>query len=85
MGHSQFDPAIRRRRPRGAGRVVGAKRALKPQQVCAIGFWLDRERRICGRALFDRAIDSKLHSATRAFIHPADLATRVHSAPSGSQ
>jgi len=41
--------------------MVGAKRALKPQQVWAIRFWLDRERRLRDRALFDLAIDSKLH------------------------
>jgi site-specific recombinase XerC len=40
--------------------MVGAKRALKPQQVWAIRFWLDRERRLRDRALFDLAIDSKL-------------------------
>jgi hypothetical protein len=33
MGHSEFDPATRERRPWNAGRMVGAKRALKPQQV----------------------------------------------------
>jgi len=31
--------------------MVGAKRALKPQQVWAIRFWLDREQRIRDRAL----------------------------------
>jgi hypothetical protein len=60
MGHSEFDPASRERRPWNAGRMVGAKRALKPQQVWAIRFWLDRERRLRDRALFDLAIDSKL-------------------------
>lgn len=30
-GHSEFDPAARERRPWNAGRMVGAKRALKPQ------------------------------------------------------
>jgi len=35
------------------GRTVGAKRALKPQQVWAIRFWLDRERRLRDRAMFD--------------------------------
>ena len=39
--------------------MVGAKRALKPQQVWAIRFWLDHERRLRGRAMFDLAIDSK--------------------------
>lgn len=37
--------------------MVGAKRALKPQQVWAIRFWLDRERRLHDRALFDLATD----------------------------
>lgn len=60
MGHSEFNPATRERRPWNAGRLVGAKRALKPQQVWAIRFWLDRERRLRDRALFDLAIDSKL-------------------------
>lgn len=60
MGHSEFDPAARERRPWNAGRIVGAKRALKQQQVWAIRFWLDRERKLRDRALFDLAIDSKL-------------------------
>ena len=63
IGHSEFDPASRERRPWNAGKVVGAKRALKPQQVWAIRFWLDRERRLRDRALFDLAIDSKLEAA----------------------
>ena len=60
MGHSEYDPAAKERRPWNAGRMVGAKRALKPQQVWAIRFWLDRERRLRDRAMFDLAIDSKL-------------------------
>jgi hypothetical protein len=32
MGHSEFDPASRERRPWNAGKMVGAKPALKPQQ-----------------------------------------------------
>ena len=60
MGHSEYDPAIKGRRPWNAGRMVGAKRALKPQQVWAIRFWLDHERRLRDRAMFDLAIDSKL-------------------------
>ena len=46
MGHSEYDPAAKERRPWNVGRMVGAKRALKPQQVWAIRFWLDRERRL---------------------------------------
>jgi hypothetical protein len=45
--------------------MVGAKRALKPQQVWAIRFWLDRERRLRDRAMFDLAIDSKLRGLAR--------------------
>jgi len=44
MGHSEYDPIANERRPWNVGRVVGAKRALKQQQVWAIRFWLDRER-----------------------------------------
>lgn len=35
MGHSEFDPGAKRR-PWNAGRKLGAKRALKPQQVWAV-------------------------------------------------
>ena len=57
MGHSEYDPAAKDRRPWNVGRTVGAKRALKPQQVWAIRFWLDSERRLRDRAMFDLAID----------------------------
>jgi len=61
MGRSEYDPCAKDQRPWNAGRKVGAKRALKPQQVWAIRFWLDREQRLRDRAMFDLAIDSKLH------------------------
>ena len=60
MGHSEFEPVGKNRRPWNAGRKLGAKRALKPQQVWAIRFWLDRDRRLRDRAMFDLAIDSNL-------------------------
>jgi integrase len=60
MGHSNFDPGAANRRPWNAGRLLGSKRALKPQQVWAIRFLLDREGHLRDRALFDLAIDSKL-------------------------
>ena len=60
MGHSEYDSVAKERRPWSAGRKLGAKRALKPQQVWAIRFWLDRERRLRDRAMFGLAIDSKL-------------------------
>ena len=60
MGHSSIDPAFHELRPWNEGRLIGAKRALKQQQVWAIRFWLDQHRRLRDRALFDFAIDSKL-------------------------
>jgi hypothetical protein len=63
MGHSEYDPAAKDRRPWNVGRMVGAKRALKPQQVWAIRFWLDREGRLRDRAMFDLAI--KIESTVR--------------------
>ena len=75
MGHSEFDPATRERRPWNSGRIVGAKRALKPQQVWAIRFWLDRERRVRDRALFDLAIDSKLRGCDVVKIRIGELVT----------
>jgi hypothetical protein len=38
---------------------VGAKRVLKPRQIWAIRFFLNREGRLRDRALFDLAIDKK--------------------------
>jgi hypothetical protein len=47
MGHSEYDPVAKERRPCNAGpKTLGAKRALKAQQTWAIRFWLDRERRM---------------------------------------
>ena len=75
MGHSEHDPAFAERRPWNAGRKLGAKRALKPQQVWAIRFWLDRERRLRDRALFDLAIDSKLRGCDVVKVRICDLVT----------
>lgn len=73
MGHSEYDPAFAERRPWNAGRKIGAKRALKPQQVWAIRFWLDRERRLRDRALFDLAIDSKLRGCDVVKVRIGEL------------
>jgi integrase len=73
MGHSEYDPGFKDRRPWNAGRKLGAKRALKPQQVWAIRFWLDRERRVRDRAMFDLAIDSKLRGCDIVKIRISDL------------
>ena len=73
MGHSEYDPGVKDRRPWNAGRKLGAKRALKPQQVWAIRFWLDREKRVRDRAMFDLAIDSKLRGCDIVKIRTGDL------------
>jgi integrase len=78
MGHSQYDPAFRERRAWNAGRKLGAKRALKPQQVWAIRFWLDRERRLRDRALFDLAIDSKLRGCDVVKVRIGELVSGGH-------
>jgi site-specific recombinase XerC len=75
MGHSKDDPAAKNRRPWNAGRIVGAKRALKPQQVWAVRFWLDREGRLRDRALFDLAIDSKLRGCDVVKVKIGELVT----------
>ena len=72
MGHSECDPAVKNRHPWNLGRMVGAKRALKPRQVWAVRFWLDRERRLRDRAMLDLAIDSKQRRARHwPFTQPA--------------
>lgn len=73
MGHSEYDPGIKGQSPWNAGRKIGAKRGLKPQQVWAIRFWLDREHRLRDRAMFDLAIDSKLRGCDVVKIKIGEL------------
>jgi len=73
MGHSEYDPGVKDQRAWNAGRKIGAKRALKPQQVWAIRFWLDQERRLRDRAMFDLAIDSKLRGCDVVKIKIGEL------------
>ena len=68
-----MDPAFQELRPWNEGRVIGAKRALKPQQVWAIRFWLDQRRRLRDRALFDFAIDSKLRGCDVVEVRIGDI------------
>jgi integrase len=72
MGHSTYDP-VGDRHAWNASRKLGAKRALKPQQIWAIRFMLDREKRARDRALFDLAIDSKLRGCDLVKIRIGDL------------
>lgn len=73
MGLSNFDPGAFVKRPWNAGRVLGSKRALKPQQVWAIRFLLDREGHLRDRALFDLAIDSKLRGCDIVKVRIGDV------------
>ena len=73
MGHAEYDPGFKDRRPWNAGRKLGAKRALKPQQVWAVRFWLDRAGLLRDRALFDLAIDSKLRGCDVVKLKIGDL------------
>jgi integrase len=73
MGHSAMDPAFLERRPWNEGRVLGAKRALKQQQLWAIRFWLDQHRRLRDRALFNFAIDSKLRGCDVVKVRIGDV------------
>ncbi|MGC1575582.1 MAG: tyrosine-type recombinase/integrase [Beijerinckiaceae bacterium] len=73
MGQSVFDPGAKDRRPWNAGRKIGGKRAPKPQQVWAIRFWLDHERRLRDRAMFDLTIDGKLRGCDVVKIKIGDL------------
>ena len=73
MGLSNFDPGALVRRPWNAGRLLGSKRALKPQQVWAIRFLLDSEGHLRDRALFDLAIDSKLRGCDIVKVRIGDV------------
>jgi integrase len=73
LGYSEHDPAVHERRACNAGKIVGAKRALKSNQVWAKRFWLDHERRLRDRGLFDLAIDSKLRGSDVVKIRIADI------------
>lgn len=73
MGQSRLDPAFEERKPWNEGRLVGAKRALKQQQVWAIRFWLDQHRRLRHRALLDFAIDSKLRGCDVVRVRIGDV------------
>ena len=79
MGHSEYDSACAERRPWNAARKPRAKRAFKPQQVWAIRFYLDRERRLRDRALFDLAIDSKLRGCDVVKVRIGDLVSALAS------
>lgn len=73
MGHSCYDLTASDRQAWNAGKKVGRKRPLKPRQIWAIRFFLDRERRLRDRALFDLAIDCKLRGCDLVKIKIGNL------------
>lgn len=68
-----MDPAFHELRPWNEGRLIGAKRVPKQQQVWAIRFWLDQHRRLRDQALFDFAIDSKLRGCDVVKVRIGDI------------
>lgn len=66
-------PTATKRPVWNAGRTVGAKRALKPKQIWEIRFYLNQQRRVRDRALFDLAIDSKLRGCDLVRMKIGDL------------
>lgn len=73
MTYSQFDPAAQSRLPWNFGAKIGRKRLFNQKQIWAIRFFLDREKRIRDRALFDLAIDSKLRGCDLVALKIGDL------------
>lgn len=56
-----------------SGRTVGVKRALKPKRIWEIRFYLNQNRRLRDRALFDLAIDSKLRGCDLVRMKIGDI------------
>ena len=56
-----------------AGRSIGPRRALKPQEVWEIRFHLEHEKRVRDRAMFDVAIDSKLRGCDVVKLRVGDV------------
>ena len=73
MTYSQFDPAAQNRVPWNFGAKVGPKRPFNQKQIWAIRLFLDREKRVRDRALFDLAVDSKLRGCDLVELKIGDL------------
>lgn len=77
MGYSQYDRGVQAHIPWNAGKTVGTKRPLTQKHIWAIRFFLDRERRLRDRALFNLAIDSKLRGCDLVKIKIGDVVAGV--------
>lgn len=75
MGIARYDPTSLGRPAWNAGQKVGIKKPLKQRQIWAIRFFLDNEKRMRDRALFDLAIDSKLRGCDLVKIKIGALVT----------
>jgi integrase len=73
MGHTTYEPVYNNRKAWNAGKMVGAKKPLKPRDVWAIRFFLEQQGRLRDRALFDLAIDSKLRGCDVVKMKIGDL------------
>lgn len=73
MTYSQYDPSAQNRVPWNFGAKIGTKRPFNQTQIRAIRFFLDLEKRIRNRALFDLAIDSKLRGSDLVELKIGDL------------
>ncbi|WP_017671410.1 tyrosine-type recombinase/integrase [Blastomonas sp. AAP53] len=73
MEMTESEIVATKRQAWNAGRTVGAKRALKPKQIWQIRFYLNQNRRLRDRALFDLAIDSKLRGCDLVRMKIGDI------------
>jgi integrase len=73
MNTEETIPTPANRQAWNSGRIIGAKRALKPKQIWEIRFFLNQHHRLRDRALFDLAIDSKLRGCDIVSLKIGDL------------
>ncbi len=73
MGLSELDPAACARVSWNRRCKVGEKRALKPRQIWTVRLFLDQNRHLRHRALFDLATDSKLRGCDLVKIRLRDI------------
>jgi hypothetical protein len=81
MGQTKYDPGYDNRRPWNVGKFVGVKRPLTPKQVWKVRFHLEREQNFRDLALFDLAIDSKLHGCDVVAIRIGESSVAAWSRP----
>jgi hypothetical protein len=88
MGLSEYDAASLERRAWNAGRKLGTKRALEPQQVWAIRFWLTdsdaSDTAHCSSRPFRRPCARSSHEGTPVNRSEPDIATEAVADRDGS-